>query len=317
MKSTPQARHIRVLCEYHEPAERLRKHGIWNTIMVFGSARSKSRAQYDAALADLTARVAAHPGDAKVQTQLTRLQKTEWMCPFYDAGVEMGRLLAKWGADRVAEGKARYTVCTGGGPGMMEAVNKGAASVKGAFSIGMAIKLPFEKGLNKYVTPELAFVREAAPSCLLPRLSVFHADFPGLTCPALLTPSRNPPRAHGHGTPWQNFHYFFTRKLWMSLPCEALVVAPGGFGTCDELFELMTLIQCGKAAKMPVVLLGGSYWKKVINWQAMADAGTVSQADVDSLFFCETAQEATDYIVRALEENEDMGVVGADGETKW
>jgi len=154
---------------------------------------------------------------------------------------------------------------------MMEAVNKGAASVEGAYSIGMAIKLPFEHGLNKYVTPSLAF----------------------------------------------NFHYFFTRKLWMSLPCEALVVAPGGFGTCDELFELMTLIQCGKADKMPVVLLGGSYWKKVINWQAMVEAGTVSATDVDALFFCETAEEATEHIIERLEANEKAGVVGAVGELKW
>ncbi|CAM9652730.1 unnamed protein product, partial [Hapterophycus canaliculatus] len=133
--------------------------------------------------------------------------------------------------------------------------NKGASRVEGARNMGMGITLPFEEGLNEYVTEELAF----------------------------------------------EFHYFFTRKFWMLYHCQALVVAPGGFGTLDELFEVLTLKQTGKVQKtLPVILFGKDYWEKIINWQALVEFGTIAQEDVDSLFFTDDPQEALDFLVGCL-----------------
>jgi len=141
-------------------------------------------------------------------------------------------------------------VTTGGGPGIMEAANRGAASVPGGITMGMGISLPFEKGLNPFVTKGLAF----------------------------------------------EFQYFFTRKFWMMYYAKALVVGPGGFGTMDELFELLTLRQTGKLPDFPIVLLCSKYWKTVINWQAMVDFGTISQEEVDRLCFADNAEEAFQHI---------------------
>lgn len=151
--------------------------------------------------------------------------------------------------------KGGLVVCTGGAGGFMEAANRGAADVPGGRSIGMGISLPFESGLNPYVTPELAF----------------------------------------------EYHYFFTRKLCMAFHMQALVVAPGGFGTCDEMFEMMTLKQTGKMqSNLPIVLLGRAYWKRVINWNAFYEAGTIKRDDVDSLFFTDDVDEAFNYITQRL-----------------
>jgi len=147
-------------------------------------------------------------------------------------------------------------VCTGGGPGFMEAANRGASMVPGGRSIGMGISLPFETGLNPYVTPELAF----------------------------------------------EYHYFFTRKFGMAYYMQALVAAPGGFGTMDELFELMTLKQTGKMNRdMPIVLFGKRYWQTTVNWQALADFGTISQKEVDDLLFTDSIDEAFHFITTRLE----------------
>eukprot|EP00611_Tribonema_gayanum_P019781 TRINITY_DN3493_c0_g2_i5.p1 TRINITY_DN3493_c0_g2~~TRINITY_DN3493_c0_g2_i5.p1 ORF type:complete len:136 (-),score=72.67 TRINITY_DN3493_c0_g2_i5:376-783(-) len=130
--------------------------------------------------------------------------------------------------------------------------------VPGAKNMGMGITLPFEDGLNEFVTPELAF----------------------------------------------EFHYFFTRKFWMVYHCQALVVAPGGFGTLDELFEVLTLKQTGKIQKtLPVVLFGKTFWQAVVNWQALVDFGTIAQEDVDSLFFTDSEQEAFQFLVASLSKN--------------
>merc|ERR1712167_524251 len=138
---------------------------------------------------------------------------------------DLARMLTEWSEKRKAEGKAAYVVGTGAGPGMMEAANEGAYKAKGP-SVGFGISLPFEDGLNPYVTPSLGF----------------------------------------------EFHYFFSRKFWMSERCQALVVAPGGLGTCDELFEFITLMQTGKIkARIPIVLLGREFWPKVLNLQSLVD----------------------------------------------
>ncbi len=151
--------------------------------------------------------------------------------------------------------KQSVYVCTGGGPGFMEAAAKGASMVPGSRNIGMGITVPFEVGLNEHVTEELAF----------------------------------------------QFHYFFTRKFWMVYYCQAIIVAPGGYGTLDELFEVLTLKQTGKVqGDLPVVLFGKNYWQTVVNWQSFADFGTISQEEVDSLFFTDSAEEAYNYLVDVL-----------------
>jgi len=143
-------------------------------------------------------------------------------------------------------GQRAYHVATGGGPGMMCAANKGAA-MENAPTVGFGISVPFEDGLNPYVSPELAF----------------------------------------------EFHYFFTRKFWMAYKMMGLIIAPGGFGTLDELFELLTLMQTGKIKrKVPIILLGKQYWEAVINWQAMVDHGMIAQDDADGVFIVDTADEA-------------------------
>jgi uncharacterized protein (TIGR00730 family) len=257
-----EARLLRIMCEYQQPAKAFRDQQVNNTILLFASARGKSRVQYDEALISMTAELesldAENPSRDTLQSNLVRLQRTEWMCHYYEVVEETARLLAQWGLDRKKDGDQEYSICTGGGPGLMEAANKGAKSVPGAKSLGLGISLPFEAGLNLYVTPELAF----------------------------------------------EFHYFFTRKFWMTLPCKALIVAPGGFGTCDELFEFVCLQQTGKKDWTPVVLLGTKYWREIINWDAMAKYGTVSDRDIQRLKFVDTAEEVFEYLKEELEKME-------------
>jgi len=156
-------------------------------------------------------------------------------------------------------------VCTGGGPGFMEAANRGASMVTGGRSIGMGISLPFETGLNPFVTPELAF----------------------------------------------EYHYFFTRKFCMAYYMQALVAAPGGFGTMDELFELMTLKQTGKMNReMPIVLFGKKYWQTIVNWQALAEFGVISQKEVDDLLFTDSVDEAFHFITTRLNEMQKLAEDG-------
>ena len=141
-------------------------------------------------------------------------------------------------------------MATGGGPGLMEAANKGAFRVDPKRSVGMGISLPFEPGLNSYVTPELGF----------------------------------------------EFHYFFMRKFMMVSHTRALVACPGGFGTCDELFEIMTLVQTGKHPKIPIVLFGKSFWEKVVNWEQMAQFGVISIRDLDDVLMTDDVDEAFRHI---------------------
>ena len=196
-------------------------------------------------------------------------------------------------------------VCTGGAGGFMEAANRGAADVPNGRSIGMGISLPFETGLNPYVTPELAFEYHCevqwARTCTLafsfepsrkielrPGCSLLMSRH--LTSPADVPPVSTPPLAD-----------FFTRKLCMAFHMQALVVAPGGFGTCDEMFEMMTLKQTGKMQSgLPIVLLGKAYWRKVLNWEAFAEMGTIAKRDVDELLFTDDVDEAFDYITERL-----------------
>ncbi|EOD32577.1 putative lysine decarboxylase, partial [Emiliania huxleyi CCMP1516] len=277
------ARHLRILAEYEETMQRLRASGVRATIQVFGSARAKDRGQYDRSMAELVEQLeAAKPGSeehAEVEERITKLKSIEWMCDYMASIEELARRLTEWSMgkrqsrqmspvphrrfaylphsseDNHPESRApkaaNLFIATGGGPGFMEAANRGASRVPGGRSAGMGISLPFETGLNPYVTPELAF----------------------------------------------EYHYFFTRKFAMAYYMQALVAAPGGFGTMDEFFELITLKQTGKMNQaMPVVLFGKKYWNTVVNWHAIADFGTINRKEVDEILFTDSVDEAFDYI---------------------
>jgi len=255
-----EARMIRIMCELEEPKHRLDEEGIENIVMFFGSARAKPKADYEKAVADAEAKSAAAPSDVSATLALNRLHKQAFLVDHYQVTVELAGLMTKWATERVQQGKQNYSVGTGGGPGMMEAANEGAAKAGGK-SVGFGISLPFEDHLNAHVTPDLAF----------------------------------------------EFHYFFTRKFWMAYKCMGLVVAPGGLGTCDELFEILTLRQTGKIKrKVPIVLIGKKFWQQCINWEAFVDYGMISESDWRQLHFSDTAEDAFRHLVNGIEamENE-------------
>jgi uncharacterized protein (TIGR00730 family) len=250
-----QARLIRIMCELEEPQARMAAENVDNIVMFFGSARAKPRPQYEEALKEAEAKVAAKPGDPAAEAGLVRLKKQEFLVGMFDVVVETTRLFTEWSMRRQAEGKSSYIVGTGGGPGMMQAANEGAYRAGGR-SAGLGISLPFEDGLNPFVTPALGF----------------------------------------------EFHYFFTRKFWMAYKCMGLVVAPGGLGTCDELFEFLTLVQTGKIKRsIPVVLIGKKFWHDCITWDAFVDYGMISAQDASQLNFADTAQEALQFLVEGVQ----------------
>jgi hypothetical protein len=256
--NSPAARHIRILCEYDEPRQRLHRHHVHDTIVFFGSARTMSSQDAAAHLAATQARIAQHgTPDPKLQRELQRAEVAARMSHYYDGARELARRLTTWSLERAGR---KYTVCSGGGPGIMEAANRGASDVPGGTSVGLGISLPHEQGVNAYVTPELAF----------------------------------------------EFHYFFTRKYWFLYPCKGLVIFPGGFGTLDELFETLTLMQTKKVKKpMPVLMFGyRDYWSRVLNIEAMAEFGTVSQEDLALVHPTDDVDEAFAFLVNQLEINE-------------
>eukprot|EP00954_Amorphochlora_amoebiformis_P029784 1393666-Amorphochlora_amoeboformis.AAC.1 len=256
------ARPIRILCEYYETETRLKERNVEATVLFFASARARHPDDHakltKKAETELAATKEGTPEHQKAKAKVLRMQRTKWMCGMYEQTRTLARKLAQWGVDRQKKDYKRISVATGGGPGLMEAANRGASEVKGAASIGMGISLPFEAGLNPYVSNDLAF----------------------------------------------EYHYFFTRKYWMANTCHALVASPGGFGTCDELFELMTLIQTGKHPNIPIVLFSKKFWNTVINWDSLVEFGTVSPDDVKKLFITDDVDEAFKYITEYLDKVE-------------
>jgi uncharacterized protein (TIGR00730 family) len=177
------------------------------------------------------------------------------MSKYYDAARELSRRLTEW--DVAKSSGRRYVVTSGGGPGIMEAANRGASEVDNGRSVGLGISLPFEQGVNQYVSDDLGF----------------------------------------------EFHYFFTRKYWFLYLCKALVIFPGGFGTMDELFESLTLMQTGKIKKkLPVVLFGTEYWDKVIDIEAMAEFGTISPEDIGLVHRTDSVEEAFAHLTGVLDQ---------------
>jgi len=249
------ARPLRILSEYLEPAARLRREGIRDTIVFFGSARINPKAQaqreLDAIRAELGGGGEPEPG---LQQRLKRAEKFLRLADYYDDAVELSRLVTEW--SKGLTGERHFVVCTGGGGGIMQACNHGASLARGR-SIGFNISLPFEQGANEYITRRLIF----------------------------------------------DFHYFFMRKFWFVYLAKALVVFPGGFGTFDELFEVLTLVQTKRPRKtMPIILYGSEYWNSIVNFDALVEWGTVSPDDLNLFRMCDTPQEAFEYLSSRLEE---------------
>lgn len=234
-------RGLRLQVDYAKPEMLLRQHGITQTIVVFGSTRIPEPAAARRELEARRAACAAHPDDAECQQRVRIAERILAKSRYYDVAREFGQLVAR--ADKGRDG-SHLVVLTGGGPGIMEAANRGAFDV-GAKSVGLNIRLPHEQFPNPYITPDL---------CM-------------------------------------RFHYFALRKLHFLLRAKALVVFPGGYGTLDELFETLTLVQTRKIKPVPVVLVGEEYWRQVFNPDFLVDEGAIDPEDRDLFWYAETAEE--------------------------
>jgi uncharacterized protein (TIGR00730 family) len=252
---TPSARPIRILAEYLEPAERLRRARIHDTIVFFGSARSLSPEEAARQLTRINEEIGRDESASPEQVRARiRAETAVKLSRYYQDAFDLARRLTEW--SKALSGNRDFVICSGGSAGIMEAANRGA-SVAGGKTIGLNIQLPREECANRYVPPELVF----------------------------------------------NFHYFFMRKFWFLYPAKALIVFPGGFGTIDELFEVLTLIQTKKPRKtMPVVLFGAEYWDEVLNFNAMVRWGTISPEDLEILYRVDSVDDAYAYLTRRLGE---------------
>ncbi|MGD0542904.1 MAG: TIGR00730 family Rossman fold protein [Candidatus Acidiferrales bacterium] len=247
------ARPLRIMAEYIDPLDRLRRANVSDTIVMFGSARIQAR---DRALVHLK----------QVQRNARGRRTPEWrqkvsaarsllsMSRYYEEARELSRRLTQWSMT-LGDKPRRFVICSGGGPGIMEAANRGAYEAGGP-SIGLSIQLPHEQESNRYITPELNFL----------------------------------------------FHYFFMRKLWFAQMAKALIIFPGGFGTMDELGEMLTLLQTNKLSSHHLILIyGRKYWDKVINWRHMVRTGTINEREFKLLQFADNVDEAFDHIRKDLE----------------
>ena len=226
------ARTLRILSEYLYPKKQLEEEKVTNTIVIFGSARA--------------------PSPEELSNKEGR-SKNYKLAEYYDATRILSKRLTEWSKNLNQEDQ-EYVICSGGGPGIMIAANRGASEAKGK-SMALRISLPFENIPNPYVTPELDF----------------------------------------------EFHYFFTRKFWFSYLAKALVIMPGGFGTLDEFFEILTLIQTEKMKKnLPIVLFGKEYWSKLINFETLVEFGTIDRKALDLFFLTSSVDEAYEYVISSL-----------------
>jgi len=293
--TSPEGRIVRILSEYVEPRARLAHANVKDTIVFFGSARIQSPEEVEAELRQLknAQALAAQTNSlskevaAELEEAIRRAKMHKQLSRYYEEGAELARLLTEWSITKAAHDyekaqvarsqlaaaqvreqipyvnvesikthsfKQRYVICSGGGPGIMEAANRGAM-LAGGKSIGLNIALPFEQMPNSYITDELNF----------------------------------------------EFHYFFMRKFWFAYLGKALVIFPGGFGTLDELFECLTLIQTGKIRKkMPIVVYGTQFWQKIIDFEMLEYYGMISRQDLSLIHFSDTPQDAFEYIKSEL-----------------
>ncbi len=250
---SPDSRILRMMSEYMEPEARFKRYKIMDTIVFFGSARLMSKKDATAAFTKVKA---LDPKSTGFAEKLRNAQRALDMSKYYEDAVQLSKMLTTWSMGLGAEAN-RYIICTGGGPGIMEAANRGA-KLAGGNSIGLNISIPFEQFVNKFVTPQLKF----------------------------------------------EFHYFFMRKFWFAYLSKALVVFPGGFGTMDELFEMLTLIQTGKIKKqMPIVVYDEKFWKTIFNFEGLAETGVISKSDMNLLQFANTPEQAFKIVTSHFEKN--------------
>jgi uncharacterized protein (TIGR00730 family) len=268
--NSPDGRMLRIMAEYQEPMARFRRERIQDTVVFFGSARFRALDVANSELELLANTGSAQPAPEHEQPaspeEIERGEATGLRLRLAEAAVEMAQyyedarklagMMSIW-AKGLPGRRHRFVVTSGGGPGIMEAANRGAYEA-GCKTVGLNIRLPFEQHPNPYLTPELSF----------------------------------------------DFHYFFMRKYWFAYLAKALVVFPGGFGTLDELFEVLTLAQTKKLAKkITVVIYGSSYWKKVINLELLAEKGAIAMADLELFQFADTPEEAFELLKHGLTVN--------------
>ena len=241
------ARPIRILAEYLEPLRRLKEQNIQDTVVFFGSARVHSRKDATSALERLQKRNSRRTREFAAALRRSR-KAVEWS-RYYEDARAVANKLSKWSLS-LESPRHRFVVCSGGGPGIMEAANRGAHEAGGK-SLGFNIRLPFEQGANRYITEGLHF----------------------------------------------EFHYFFMRKFWFAYLAKALVIFPGGFGTLDEMFEILTLAQTQKLSKqLGVFMYGRDYWEEVLNLKPLEDWGAINAADLDLLKWVSTPEEAFEHL---------------------
>ena len=246
--NSKEARTIRILAEYLEPESRFEKLDIEDTIVFFGSARVLSKAEAKERVENSESR---YKTDNSKENRLLyeKAKRDLIMSQYYEDARELAKRITLWSKE-IHNEKHRFIICSGGGPGIMEAANKGAAEANGV-SIGLNISLPHEQFPNPYITKSLSF----------------------------------------------EFHYFFMRKFWFFYLAKAMIVFPGGFGTMDEFFELITLIQTGKSDKpLPIVLYGSEYWNDVLNFDAFIKWGTISKEDKEIFKITDNVDDAFRYI---------------------
>ncbi len=261
---SPDARVIRMLSEYLEPLSRFRRLKIRDTIVFFGSARNMNLKAAEErleaakrALSDQSNGSGTSRRLRKLEGEVKRAEAQVEMGRYYEDAVKLSEMLTRWSKEIGRANGQRFVVCSGGGPGIMQAANKGAVRA-GGLSIGLNISLPHEQYPNSYITPDLNF----------------------------------------------EFHYFFMRKFWFVYLAKALVVFPGGFGTLDELMEVLTLLQTDKIRKkMTVLIYGTKYWKKVLNFDYLIEAGAIDRSDLELFSFADDPETAFKLLTRELRKN--------------
>jgi uncharacterized protein (TIGR00730 family) len=252
-------RGVRLLLEMTKPELLLKEHGIVSTIVMFGGTRVPEQKTAEERLEKARQAAASNPQDLKLQQSVSRAARVLEKACYYEECRKLARMITEYGQ---TDCECHYVVTTGGGPGIMEAANRGAAEVGGK-NIGYNIVLPHEQAPNKYITPELCF----------------------------------------------QFHYFAIRKMHFLMRAKALVVFPGGFGTMDEMFEALTIIQTKKMKPLPILLFGREFWEKAINFRFLLEEGLIGPADLEIFHYVETAEEAWKII-------EDFYNHQADGDTE-
>ncbi len=255
--NSPAARSIRVQCELTEPADRFRHHKVNNTVVIFGSARTLPQVTAEENLEALKSELRGKANLTKEESTALKLAETRVRTArYYEDAVKLSRLLTQW-SQSLEDVEKRFLVCSGGGPGIMEAANRGANEAGGE-SVALGISLPFEQGVNGFATPDLSF----------------------------------------------EFHYFFVRKYWFLYLAKALITFPGGFGTMDELFEMLTLIQTSKVRKqLPIILYDRAFWDEIVNFDALVKWGVISESDLMLFKKVDSVEEAMKYLKEHFADN--------------